>query len=333
MQKQHINEAIDELNLGKKINLDHYPKLEYYLNFQWLADLTFIREIQMKSATDIIFIADNVGEKSPPAMTKELHYLMALYYAHEGKSQWNMSYPYASFSLAWRGRLCRFTLVHASITGNGECAIFIRMHSGEKRHPLENFVQNNHEGKNASEILKRLIDEKHNLLICGATGSGKTTLLKELLHHVSLEEHIVTIEDTQEIHLTRSNTTSLMANDFNHNTTMTSLCSYTMRLSPHRIILGEVRGQEIVPLLLLLNTGHPGSMTTVHASSAVDALHRLSLLFSLFQQQSGQLPHETVLKFLCKQFHYVIFLENRIIKELIKINGADEGQCYFDSLL
>ena len=105
--------------------------------------------------------------------------------------------------------------------------------------------------------------------------------------------------------------------------------SYSLRLSPDRILLGEMRSHEVVPFLMAMNTGHRGLMGTIHSSSAADALHRAALLFSLYGGEA-QLNFDKVMELLCRNLEYVVFMENKKVKEVIKILGSDKGTPFFE---
>ena len=89
------------------------------------------------------------------------------------------------------------------------------------------------------------------------------------------------------------------------------------RMSPDRIVLGEIRSHEVVPFILSSNTGHRGMISTIHANSAVDATSRLSVLFSLFSQ--GHIRYESIQRLVHKNIEYIIHVENKEIMELLKL--------------
>jgi pilus assembly protein CpaF len=131
------------------------------------------------------------------------------------------------------------------------------------------------------ELLRQLVAERRNVLVCGSTGSGKTTLLNVLSREVSEDERIVTIEDAAELrlagHVVRLEGRPENSEGFGA-ITMRQLLRHALRLRPDRIIVGEVRGAEAFDMLQALSTGHEGSMSTIHASSAEEALWRLETL-------------------------------------------------------
>ena len=136
-----------------------------------------------------------------------------------------------------------------------------------------------------AEILEGLAKAKVNLLISGGTGSGKTTLLNIISGNIPPDERIVTIEDAAELQLQQPHVVRLETRPPNiegrGEVTQRSLVRNALRMRPDRIILGEVRGAEAADMLQAMNTGHEGSMTTIHANSSRDALTRLENMIGM----------------------------------------------------
>ena len=133
-----------------------------------------------------------------------------------------------------------------------------------------------------TELLQTIVDSRCNLLISGATSSGKTTLLNALAALVPPTERIITLEDIAELrlphpHVVRLETRVASAEGIGE-ITLSHLLRTALRLRPDRLVVGEVRGAEAVQLVQAMNTGHDGSMSTMHANSADDALARLCSL-------------------------------------------------------
>jgi pilus assembly protein CpaF len=132
------------------------------------------------------------------------------------------------------------------------------------------------------DFLRARVKSRVNLLVTGGTGSGKTTFLNLLSQWISLDERVVTIEDAAELRLTHTHTVRLETRPPNLEgqkaVTARDLVRNALRMRPDRIIVGEVRGDEVLDMLQAMNTGHDGSMTTLHANSPRDAIHRLELL-------------------------------------------------------
>ena len=135
------------------------------------------------------------------------------------------------------------------------------------------------------ELLKAIVQARLNVLISGGTGSGKTTLLNVLSDFIPNNERIVTIEDAAELQLRQDHVVRLETRPANiegkGEIAQRELVKNALRMRPDRIIVGEVRGAESLDMLQAMNTGHDGSLTTVHANSARDALTRIETLVSM----------------------------------------------------
>jgi pilus assembly protein CpaF len=136
-----------------------------------------------------------------------------------------------------------------------------------------------------ADVLEGLAKAKVNLLISGGTGSGKTTLLNIISGYIPPQERIVTIEDAAELQLQQPHVVRLETRPPNiegrGEVTQRALVRNALRMRPDRIILGEVRGAEAVDMLQAMNTGHEGSMTTIHANTPRDALTRLENMMGM----------------------------------------------------
>ena len=135
------------------------------------------------------------------------------------------------------------------------------------------------------EFLEGAVRSKLNIVISGGTGSGKTTLLNVLSSFIPANERIITIEDSAELMLQQPHVVRLETRPPNveglGSITQRDLLFNTLRMRPDRIILGEVRGGEALDMLQAMNTGHEGSLTTVHANSPRDALSRIEMMVSM----------------------------------------------------
>src|ERR1700757_1287292 len=129
-----------------------------------------------------------------------------------------------------------------------------------------------------ADLLANQIRSGKTLLISGGTGTGKTTLLRILANSIPEEERILVIEDTPELHIRKPNIVAAQSqtDTFKNTVTFDELLKDTLRFRPDRIILGEVRGIEARTLLDSLNTGHAGSLATIHANSAAKAVRRFA---------------------------------------------------------
>src|SRR5207249_8952866 len=136
-----------------------------------------------------------------------------------------------------------------------------------------------------ARLLRWAVRAGWNLLLSGGTGAGKTTLLNTLAGEVSSEERVVTIEETAELRLGHPHIVRLEARPANAEgagaVPVRELVRAALRMRPDRLVVGEVRGGEAFDMLQALNTGHDGSLSTVHANSPGDALARLETLVLL----------------------------------------------------
>ncbi len=130
-----------------------------------------------------------------------------------------------------------------------------------------------------SELLERAVSTRLNILVSGGTTTGKTTVARALLSLAHPAERLVTIEDARELHLPHENSVALIADrTTGSERSPAKLLVSALRMRPDRLILGEMRGEEALAFLEAINTGHPGSISTIHADSPVLALERLALM-------------------------------------------------------
>ena len=147
---------------------------------------------------------------------------------------------------------------------------------------IQDLISFNSLDKNMAEFLHICVKNRCNILISGGTGSGKTTLLNVLSGFIPEEERIVTIEDSAELKLCQAHVISTESRPPNiegkGHITIRDLVRNSLRMRPDRIIIGEVRSGEALDMLQAMNTGHDGSLTTIHANSSRDALSRLETM-------------------------------------------------------
>lgn len=137
------------------------------------------------------------------------------------------------------------------------------------------------DGQGMGDYLAAMVRERRNILISGGTSSGKTTLLNALIREIPRGERLVTIEDTPELSVPHTNAVGLLAVRGamgEAQVGMEDLLQASLRMRPDRIMLGELRGREAYSFLRAVNTGHPGSMTTIHADCPEGAIEQLALI-------------------------------------------------------
>jgi pilus assembly protein CpaF len=141
------------------------------------------------------------------------------------------------------------------------------------------------------ELLKACVKARLNILICGGTGSGKTTLLNALSSYIPEDERIVTIEDAAELRLQQTHVARMETRPANVEGTgaihIRQLVINALRMRPDRIIVGEVRAEEALDMLQAMNTGHDGSLTTIHANTPRDGLGRLEVMVGMANANMG----------------------------------------------
>jgi pilus assembly protein CpaF len=182
--------------------------------------------------------------------------------------------------------------------------------------------------------LEQYVAQRKNILICGGTSSGKTTLANVLADFIPNHERIVLIEDTAEIQIEKENVLRFEARREQVDlpaVTIRDLLKATLRHRPDRIILGEIRGGEAFDLLQLLNTGHSGTLSTVHANSAAQGISR----FTTCVLQSGiEIPYQAIKINIAEPLNIVLQIERRpgarFVSEVLEIRGYDVDLDHYD---
>ena len=150
---------------------------------------------------------------------------------------------------------------------------------------MDALIENQALTKDIADMLEMCVNARLNLLISGGTGAGKTTLLNALSAYIPEEQRIVTIEDSAELQLQQPHVVRLETRPPNiegrGEVTQRDLVRNALRMRPDRIVIGEVRGGEAIDMLQAMNTGHDGSLTTIHANTPRDALARLETMIQM----------------------------------------------------
>jgi pilus assembly protein CpaF len=177
----------------------------------------------------------------------------------------------------------RVNAIVAPLTLDGSCLSIRRF--GRDRLTAENLITNKSLTPNMLQFLEGCVRARLNILISGGTGSGKTTMLNVLSSYISNRERIITIEDAAELQLRQEHVVRLETRPPNIEgqgaVRQRQLVINSLRMRPDRIVLGEVRGEEAIDMLQAMNTGHDGSLTTIHANTARDALARLETMAAM----------------------------------------------------
>jgi len=199
---------------------------------------------------------------------------------------------------------------------------------------IQDLIEGGTLDRNLANRLEDYVLARRNVLIAGGTGSGKTTLLNALGKFIPPDERVLLIEDTAEIQLTQTNLVRFEARQAQKGVPSVSirdLLKASLRHRPDRILLGEIRGGEAFDLLQLLNTGHAGTLSTIHASSAKQGLARFT---SCVLQSGVGLPYRAIKTNIGDSLNVVIQIERRpgrrFISEVLEINSYDPDADLFD---
>ena len=222
----------------------------------------------------------------------------------------------------------RVNVIAPPLALHGTC-ISIRKFPASKL-MLSSLVDNDSLSEQMAEFLALATYCRCNILISGGTGSGKTTLLNALSRHISEDERILTIEDAAELSLAQPHWVPLetrnASTEGNGEVTVRDLVKNALRMRPDRIVLGEVRGAEAFDMLQAMNTGHDGSLCTLHANNPQDAIMRLT---NMLQMGGERLSDHIIRSQIVSAIDLVVQLERmrdgrrRItaISEVVGING------------
>lgn len=181
---------------------------------------------------------------------------------------------------------------------------------GESRPGCEELIRRGAMTEELRDLLVDAIAARCNLIISGGTGSGKTTVLNALSAYISADERVITVEDAAELRLVQPHVVRLESRpagvEGGGEVSIRDLVRNALRMRPDRIIIGEVRGPEAMDLVMALNTGHRGALSTVHANGTGDAVGRLETLAMI---AGLDLPHRVVSGQLSRAIDMVLHLE------------------------
>ena len=325
---------LSQLNLAPENYQQHFiknnPLLDWY---QEVVQLKYLQPfLAIEQLNEIIFhSADNIqldinGQLSAPQLIAPISHwqlkleVMALLHGIE----WNTTHPCHSFTTHHLGIAARCTLAHYSMSPQQTSKLFVRFLPARK-YLLEDFTQN----PQLLAWLPQQVQAKKNILVTGATSSGKTTFLNCLIGTINAHEHAIILEDTRELVANgQGEFTFFLAQDRpGHH--LKDFVTYSLRMRPDRLIVGEIRSQEIVPLTLALNTGHNGLLASAHASSAAQSIQRLGLLLVYYAPES-QINLTLAMQMLASNFDLIIFLQSRQVTEIIRPLGVENGSLIYE---
>ena len=243
----------------------------------------------------------------------------------------DQSQPYVDAQLTKTIRL------HAVLSpiANPGTVISLRIHRPQIL-SLDELVINKTITTSQKDFLNQIIKEKKSFVICGGTGSGKSTLLNSLLSEVNRNQRILIIEDSRELNPQHPHVVSLEGRPANIEgmglITMKDLIKQSLRMRADRLIIGEVRGAEVIDWLSALNTGHSGSAGTIHANS----IHEVIIRFESLGLMAG-LSKEAIHSQLRTALDYVIHIERdsdgkRQVKAIGEFQTDSTGNCFIEEL-
>lgn len=197
---------------------------------------------------------------------------------------------------------------------------------------LDDLVDNGTMTEPIARFLTAAVSARCSLLVSGGTGAGKTTLLNALAQHVPEDERLITIEDAAELRLRHCHVIRLETRPTNTEgtgeITQRALVRNSLRMRPDRIIVGEVRGAEALDMLQAMNTGHEGSLTTIHANDTRDALARLELMVAM---AGFELPVNVVREYVAFGIQLLVHVSRlkggvRRVTRVSELSGVEDGR-------
>ena len=183
-----------------------------------------------------------------------------------------------------------------------------------------------------ADFLIHTVRSRLNVILSGGTGAGKTTMLNNLSRFIPATERVVTIEETAELQLQQSDVVGLETRVANVEgkglITQRDLLRNSLRMRPDRIIVGEARGGEVLDMLQAMNTGHDGSMSTIHANDTRDALHRLELMIAL---SGAELPTSVARQYIASAVQIFVHIARlssgeRKVMRISELTGVSNGE-------
>ena len=199
----------------------------------------------------------------------------------------------------------------------------------EQRLSIEDLIEKESLTSSAAAFLRAAVGNKRNILVSGGTGSGKTTMLNAMSSFIPYKERIVTVEDTAELKMHQEHVVTLETRPANvegrGEYNARDLVKNALRMRPDRLIVGECRGGEALDMLQAMNTGHDGSMTTVHANSSSEVIERLELLVLM----AVELPIKAIHRQIASALDLIVQLNRtndgrRMVTQISEVERMDE---------
>ena len=202
----------------------------------------------------------------------------------------------------------------------------------EKPFDMDGLIRVGALSEEMAAFLKKLVKAKYNILISGGTGSGKTTFLNALSGFIPKDQRVITIEDSAELQIQSvSNLVRLECRNANTEgcaeVNMRDLIRSALRMRPDRVVVGEVRGAEVIDMLQAMSTGHDGSLSTAHANTAADMLIRLETMYLM----GLELPVSAIRQQILSAVDVIVHLgrlrdKSRKVLEIAELDGFEDGR-------
>lgn len=294
--KMTVN-SIENLSFNEKMQLiqDLHNEIIGYGVIQKFLDDPKISEIMINGLGSFYIEKEGYIQKLP-VIYENLEHLMQLIYriASEVGREINQSKPILDARLKDGSRV---NVILSPVAINGPIVTIRKFNKSINTN--NQLIENNTLTSELDEFLVQLVQSKHNIFISGGTSTGKTTILNYISQNIPADERIITIEDAAEIdiqnngHIISMETKNSSSKD--NIISISKLIKNSLRMRPDRIIVGEVRGEEVVDMLQAMNTGHDGSISTGHANSAMDMLIRLEVIASSHSDISNILVRKQII--------------------------------------
>lgn len=230
----------------------------------------------------------------------------------------------------------RVNAVYKNVAVNGPILTIRRF--PEKPITMEELIEKGSVTKEAADFIKILVVAGYNIFVSGGTSSGKTTLLNVMSNYIPKDQRVIVIEDSAELQITQiENIVRMECKNANvqgvGQVTVKQLIKTSLRMRPDRIIVGEVRGEEVVDMVQAMNTGHDGSLSTGHGNSPEGMISRLEAMFL----QGANFPIESIRKQIGGAIEIIVHLsrmpdKSRKILEISEVEGYVEGSILLNPL-
>ncbi len=230
----------------------------------------------------------------------------------------------------------RINAVYHNIALNGPILTIRKF--PKKKITMEELIDKQSISEEASAFLKKLVQSGYNIFISGGTSSGKTTFLNVLSDCIPKEERVIVIEDSAELQITKiDNVVRMETKNANVQgkgaVTVRDLIKTSLRMRPDRIIVGEVRGGEVVDMIQAMNTGHDGSLSTGHGNSPEGMLRRLEAMFL----SAADFPMEAIRSQIMEAIDIIVHLgrlpdKTRKVLQIVEVEGYRDGRYIINPL-